>query len=127
MFGFFEKKKKEPKDFREFSARLGDLQAEVENLSRELRELRRKNRFSIQKVGIVRFNPFSEVGGNQSFSAALLDGEGSGIVITSLYSREGSRVYGKPVEKGKSEYSLSREEKKAIKLAAAGRSAEIGF
>lgn len=72
---------------------------------------------SIQKVGIVRYNPFKEVGGDQSFSIALLNSQNNGFVITSLYGRETSRVYGKPVENGTSKYSLSEEEKKAIEQA----------
>ncbi|PIQ05298.1 MAG: hypothetical protein COW72_02875, partial [Candidatus Nealsonbacteria bacterium CG18_big_fil_WC_8_21_14_2_50_37_10] len=72
---------------------------------------------SIQKIGLVRFNPFKEIGGNQSFSVALLDGNDSGIVVTSLYSREGNRVYGKPIEKGVSNYLLSEEEKQVLEIA----------
>ena len=66
---------------------------------------------------MVRFNPFSDVGGDQSFSLALLDKRNNGIVITSLYAREGSRVFGKPIENGLSPHSLSEEEKEAIKKA----------
>jgi len=57
------------------------------------------------------------VGGDQSFSLALLDKRNSGVVITSLYAREGNRVYGKPIKEGTSEYPLSEEEKKAIEEA----------
>jgi hypothetical protein len=72
---------------------------------------------SIQKVGVVRFNPFSDVGGNQSFVIALLDSKNSGLVISSLHGREGTRVYAKPVSAGKSEHHLSTEEIQAIKKA----------
>jgi hypothetical protein len=68
-------------------------------------------------VGIVRFNPFSEVGGDQSFSIALLNENDDGVVITSLYTRQENRVYGKPIKNSQSEYSLSEEEKKAIEKA----------
>jgi len=68
----------------------------------------------IQKVGIVRFNPFQDTGGNQSFAIALLDYYNNGLVISSLHNREGTRVYTKPIKKGQSEYSLSEEEKEAI-------------
>lgn len=71
----------------------------------------------IQKVGIVRFNPFQDTGGNQSFAIALLDYYNDGLVISSLHSREETRVYTKPIKKGQSEYSLSDEEKEAIKKA----------
>lgn len=117
MFNFFKKKGKEPKNFKEFSNQFKDLEENFEKLSKELESLKRESKFSVQKVGIVRFNPFSEVGSDQSFSIALLDGNDSGIVITSLYSRGGNRVYGKSIIRGVSEYSLSEEEKQAIEKA----------
>lgn len=73
---------------------------------------------SIHKVGVVRFNPFKEVGSNQSFAIALLDSRNSGTVISSLHTREGSRVYAKPIENGDSKlFPLTEEEKQAIILA----------
>jgi hypothetical protein len=75
---------------------------------------------SIHKVGIIRFNPFKDIGGDQSFALALLDGKDSGIVVSSLHTREGTRIYSKPVVKGESEkYTLTEEEKQAIKMATA--------
>ena len=65
-------------------------------------------------MGVVRYNPFSDTGSDQSFSIALLDSDNNGMVITSLYSRDGNRVYAKPVKNNVSEYSLSNEEKEAI-------------
>jgi hypothetical protein len=117
MFKLFKKNKKEPKNFKEVLAYFKDLEKNFEKLSQELENLKKESSFPIQKIGILRFNPFSEVGGNQSFSIALLDGNNNGIVITSLYSREGNRVYGKPIKNGQSEYSLSEEEKLAIEKA----------
>lgn len=72
---------------------------------------------TIRKVGIVRFNPFNNTGGDQSFAIAFLNSENSGIIISSLFLREGTRVYAKPVNKLKSTYSLSKEEEEAIKKA----------
>lgn len=109
MFNLF-KKDKEPKDLKKVLKQFEELKKEVEKISQS-------SKASIQKVGIVRYNPFSEVGGDQSFSIALLDGNNDGVVVTSLYSREGNRVYGKPVKSRISEYSLSNEEKKAIEKA----------
>jgi len=69
----------------------------------------------IQKVGLVRYNPFSETGGNQSFVLTLLNGKGNGLVITSLHSREATRVFAKPVKDGKEAgYEFSKEEIQAI-------------
>ena len=123
MFNFFKKlfvrtqQKKEPKNFKEVLDCLKNLEVNCEKFSEELESLKKEQKFSIQKIGIVRFNPFSEVGGDQSFSIALLDGNNDGIVITSLYSREENRIYGKKIKQGASEYSLSEEEKTAIKNA----------
>jgi len=112
MFNLF-KKDKEPKDLKEVLKQFEELKERVEKISQN-------SKASVQKVGVVRYNPFSGVGGDQSFSIALLDGNNNGTVITSLFSREGNRVYGKPIKDGTSEYSLSSEEKKAIEKAKNG-------
>lgn len=78
-----------------------------------------EGRSHIQKIGIVRFNPFADTGGAQSFSIALLDFENNGIVMTSLYARNGNRWYVKEVRLGKGkDVELSREETSAIEKAA---------
>ena len=116
MFNFF-KKQEEPENLGELLAQFSNLKGDFDKLSKELENLKTEINFSIQKVGIVRFNPFKEVGGNQSFSLALLDGSDSGVVITSLYSRAENRFYGKTIKNGKSDYPLSQEEKEAIQIA----------
>lgn len=79
----------------------------------------------IQKVELMRFNPFNETGGDQSFAICLLDNEGSGIVVTSLHTRSGTRVFAKPVIKGRSgKYELSKEEELVIKKAMEEKSHE---
>ncbi len=72
---------------------------------------------SIQYVGVVRFNPFHDAGGDQSFALAIMDEKKNGFVISSLYGRETSRMYGKPLLKGTSTYQLSKEEEAAIEAA----------
>jgi hypothetical protein len=119
-FKFFKKRKKEPENFKEILEEFKDLKLEFERISKEVEILKNENKFSVQKVGIVRYNPFKEVGGDQSFSVALLDGNDNGVVITSLYTREGNRVYGKPIKNSQSEYLLSAEEKEAIEKAKYG-------
>ncbi len=114
---FSKEEKKEPKNLKEISRHLEGLEGKIEKLLKEIKAIKEESKFSIQKVGTVRFNPFSEVGGDQSFSIALLDGNNDGFIITSLYSREENKVYGKPVKGGNSDYSLSGEEKEAIKKA----------
>ena len=68
----------------------------------------------LQNIGVVRFNPFKDVGGDQSFAIALLDSLGNGLTISSLYSREGTRIYAKPIKDSTSPYQLSGEEKEAV-------------
>lgn len=68
-----------------------------------------------QHIGIVRFNPFSDTGGDQSFTLALLDGHQNGFVISSLHARDQTRFFAKPITNGKgSLFGLSKEEKRAI-------------
>jgi hypothetical protein len=76
-----------------------------------------KLRRSLQRLGLVRFDAFEGLGGEQSFAVALLDDEGGGVVLSSLHGRGESRLYAKPVEKWDSTYSLSVEEKEAIRRA----------
>ncbi|RJQ36104.1 DUF4446 family protein [Candidatus Microgenomates bacterium] len=72
----------------------------------------------IQKIGLLRFNPFKDTGGDQSFIVSLVDAENNGVVISGLYSRSGTRWYAKKVSKGIGiEHELSDEEKKALKEA----------
>ena len=90
---------------------------ELEQLKKEVLALGGISKKSFQKIGFMRFNPFKEVGGNQSFSIALLDSQNNGFVITSIFTREGNRVYAKEVNEGNSPYQLSDEEKEAIEKA----------
>jgi len=89
----------------------------LEKTTNNLAALEQAHEKAISKVGLVRFNPFGEIGGDQSFSVALLNNEDSGVVITSHYGKEMQRIYAKLVTGGKSEYSLSAEEQEAIKKA----------
>lgn len=89
----------------------------INSLERELRKIKDGTQFYIQKVSLVRFNPFQELGGDHSFSLALLDGKDNGFVITGLHARERTRVYVKEIKKGKSKVSLSDEEVDALKTA----------
>jgi hypothetical protein len=79
-----------------------------------LNEIDRNFLNCIQKVAMIRYNAFDNVGSDLSYSVALLDGNDSGIVITSLFSRDCSTTYGKPILAGKSKYPLSAEEIKVI-------------
>lgn len=86
----------------------------LKELAQILGQLAEANKLNVQKTAVVRYNPFRDAGGNMSFTLALLDGQDNGIVISSLHSREGTRIYAKPIEAGKSQYNLTDEEKDAI-------------
>jgi Flp pilus assembly protein TadB len=81
-------------------------------------KLEKEGLLHIQKVGLVRFNPFKDTGGDQSFILSLIDGNNTGVIISGLYSRSGTRWYAKKVSEGKAvEHELSEEEKKALREA----------
>jgi len=117
MIKFFKKSKKEPVNLKEVLAYLKRLDDDVKGVTQNLADFRKESRKNLQKVGVVRFNPFKEVGGDQSFSIAVLDAADNGFVITSLYSHEANRVYAKPIKNGASLYSLSKEEQEALSRA----------
>lgn len=96
----------------------------MENIEDDIKDINKWNEklqgicdISITKVGVIRFNPFKDTGGDQSFAIALLDSKNNGIVFSSLYGREGTRIYAKPISNADSTYNLSEEEKEAIKKA----------
>ena len=93
---------------------LQELGASRDEVEKYLETVEKRLRRSVQHVGIVRFNPFEDVGGDQSFAIAVLDESKNGLVISSLYGRGMSRIYAKPLEKAVSRYQLSEEEKRAI-------------
>jgi hypothetical protein len=111
---FLNKNKKVPETPKETLKRVEKLEKEIEEANKALKEIKEKGRKNLQKVGVVRFNPFKEIGGDQSFSIAVLDENNSGFVITSHYGRESNRIYAKPIKEGKSDYVLSKEEGQAI-------------
>jgi hypothetical protein len=91
----------------------------LEKISGEQKKQEKMLSSTIKKIGIVRFNPFNNTGGDQSFAIALLNSTNSGIMISSLFLREGTRIYAKPIENLKSTYPLSKEEEAAIQKAIA--------
>jgi hypothetical protein len=96
------------------------MAGEVDDLSARSAMLEAAGRHAIQRVGLVRFNPFEDTGGNQSFALALTDANGDGFVISSLHSRTGTRLYAKAIDGGRSDGALSDEEREALRLALGG-------
>ena len=91
-----------------------DLEEQIKEAFLKIKNLDNISERTIQKVGVVRFNPFNDLGGNQSFVIALLDNQNNGFVISSLFIKEGNRVYAKFINAGKSDHLLSKEEMEAI-------------
>ena len=87
------------------------------SLEKEISVINIKLKKSIRGMETIRFNPFPDQGSNQSFAVGMLNEEGDGLVISSLYSRERMSIFAKPVKDGKSEYELSVEEKEALEKA----------
>lgn len=90
---------------------------QLRSLDKLARRLDREALLSVRHVAVVRYNPFRDTGGDQSFAIALADSQGSGVVLSSLHSREVTRVYAKPLENWKSTYALTDEEKSVISMA----------
>jgi hypothetical protein len=88
---------------------------DIDNLKLYCGKIERDGLLHIQKIGLVRFNPFKDTGGDQSFILSLIDGNDTGVIISGLYARTGTRWYAKKIVKGKSvEHELSDEEKKVL-------------
>lgn len=89
-----------------------------DEIRRTLAAVEERLQRSVQHIRVLRFNPFRDGGGDQSFTVALLDEQKNGVVFSSFHSRDGVRIYAKPVTGGGSVYPLSEEEQEAIKHAA---------
>lgn len=91
---------------------------DIHILQEALRYVEADGKLHLQRIGVVRFNPFSDTGGSQSFTLAILDGKDNGIIMTSLYARTGNRWYIKHIKAGQClDVELSKEEQSAIKKA----------
>src|SRR5579884_2849512 len=106
--------------FQEVLSAVEKVTRDNEVLNKNLRAVYREGLGHVQKMEIVRYNPYEDTGGNVSFSLVLLDGRNTGMILTSLHTRAGTRVYVKTVTKGESEVSLSKEEKQVLEKAIAG-------
>jgi hypothetical protein len=101
----------------EHMVQVRDATSRVAELDELARRLERASRSYLQRVGFLRFNPFRDAGGDQSFAVAVTDQDGNGVVISSLHSRDVTRVYGQPLAGWVSPYPLTEEEEQAIKKA----------
>ncbi len=93
---------------------LKSIKQSIIMIAKELETMDNRIRHSISRVNTVRFNPFRTEGGNQSFATAFLNEDGDGVVLSSIYSRDKTAVYAKPVTNLASEHELTKEERDAI-------------
>ncbi len=126
MFNFKKKKENLPENMKDVLSELKELRKENKEIKKEIEDIKKEQENFLHEVEMVRFNPFQEKGGDQSFSVAFLNKKGNGAVFTGLYTKEGSRVYGKPIKKGESKYSLSKEEESIIGKALGVKQRERG-
>lgn len=99
--------------------RVHEVVRDIDAVEARTAVLERDLKLAFSRVGLVRFNPFEDTGGNQSFALALLDAHGDGFVMSSLHARSMTRVYAKSVAGGRAEAALSDEEAQALRIATA--------
>jgi hypothetical protein len=95
--------------------RLDTLSARERVVLKALKDLADDQQRSVSKTAMSRYNPYKDVGGDQSFSIILLNGMDTGLVVTSLHTRSGTRIYSKQITNGKTEVELSSEERNLLK------------
>lgn len=106
------------KKFEELFKQVWRLKEDTNSLKDDLSKIENLGLNHIQRVELIRFNPYNDTGGDQSFSLAILNDKGTGIVITSLHARSGTRVFAKPISLGKADKNrLSEEEEQVVKKA----------
>jgi hypothetical protein len=101
-------------ELKDHAKNLSTLSNGLESLQQHQTNLQAQQEACVQRIGYVRFDAFEDVGGEQSFALALLDAKNNGIVISNLFSRVDSRVYAKRINGGRSEHTLSGEEREAV-------------
>jgi len=109
---FFNKKKEEKSinTIEEAAEYIEKLEKKLDEVNARIKELESNSKYFFEKFEIVRYNPFNEVGGDQSFTLGILNNKDDGFIFTSIYNKEGNRLYAKPINKGESKYQLSEEE-----------------
>ncbi len=98
----------------ELIGEVGRIDKDNQKATNHRLELADKLTKSVRGVSTVRFNPFKDSGGSQSFATAMINEEGDGVIISTLFARERMSVFGKPIKKFSSQYDLSEEESRAL-------------
>ena len=104
-------------DLENYMYKVGKVEEKNAELANDINGIKTDLTTCIKKVGVVRYSAYENIGSDLSFTLALLDEQNNGTVLNGIYSREMSNIYAKPVENGKSSYTLSKEEEMAIQKA----------
>lgn len=102
-----------------FFERIESLEQAKERMEQDIENIQKNLKITYQKMGLVKYDAFREMSGALSYSLALLDKDNNGVLISSMYSREGCYTYAKDVVNGKCALNLSEEEEEALKQAVA--------
>lgn len=117
--------KKDPKNIevllKQYSKDVADTSHKLDELAVFCAKLHKLSSASLTKRGLVRFNPFGDTGGDQSFCLSCLDSKNNGFIISSIHARTGTRVYAKQILAGHSQHNLSDEEEQSLRQALASR------
>jgi len=105
----------------ENTQKLTNQEQNINTMKERLSQVEMKLRAGVDRAELLRFRAFENVGSDLSFAFALLNQEGSGVVLSSIHNREEARVYAKPIKEGTSTYSLTGEEKEVIDRAMLGQ------
>ena len=101
----------------EYVKKVDEVKQENKEIIEYCQKLDDNSKEYLKKIGLIRYNAFKDTGNNLSFALAILDEKNNGIVLNGIYSRDVSNIFSKPVKDGKSEYTLTNEEKEAINKA----------
>lgn len=104
-------------DLEKYMTRVSTTEEEIRKLSVYYKNLDKKTKKCLQKIGIVRYNAYKDTGSDLSFAVCLLDEKNNGVVFNGIYSRDMSNIYAKPIENGTSKYKITPEEQEAINRA----------
>ncbi len=101
--------------FEEVLRQVISFEQDIDKIKDKLSDIETVGLRHVQKVELLRYNPYDDTGGDQSFTLVLLDKKGDGVVLTSLHARSGTRVFAKPIKEGKSlKHRLSEEEQAIV-------------
>lgn len=101
----------------DLSERMKKAETEIEKMDQIIARMEREATYYLQRWALQRYKAFANVGGDQSFSLVLLDRNGDGVILSSIYGRDESRVYAKSISGGKANYPLSDEEQEVLAAA----------